>query len=512
MRKRLRCLALCAALLLLTACERPPEADDPVPPPVENTAPPLSAVERTPFALAWDQTDTLEPVRAGATNRMLAALVFEELFALDNSFSPQPVLCGTYAQAEDGLSWTFTLREGVTFSDGTQLTGVHVANSINAARSCDLYRARLAQLTAVTGGEQTVTVALSAPNGDLPALLDVPVFLSGEEDEPPLGTGPYFFDPSGEELCLRLHSGWWKGEKLPLEEILLRQTPSADTRIAAFDTGQVTLVSTDFTGTNALGYSGRYESWDYPTTAMLYLGFNTDSGACREETLRQAISRGIDRDNLTVTLLAGHADPSAMPVSPLSGLYDHTLADELGYSLMDAARLLEEGGYTRSEEGKLLYRRRQVTLAIVVNSENTFRVAVANHLAGELAKLGIDAEVNKLTWENYLTALEKGNFDVYLGQVKLTADFDLTALLTGELNYGGFRGSEAAELLARFRASAGSARKEAAHALYAQLAVDMPFTALCFIRSSILTQWGAVAGLEPTQSDPFYRLEQWKLP
>lgn len=514
MRRGPLCLALCALLILSGCAPESGNAPESPPPPVETTPPAAApAAECPPFALAWDPEDTLEPLWAGATNRALSTLVFEGLFALDNSFTPQPVLCASHVQADNGLSWTFTLREGVVFSDGTPLTGAHVAASLNAARNCDAYRARLAQVTAVTAGEGTVTVSLSAPNGALPALLDIPVFRrpTGEEGELPLGTGPYRFDDSGEALCLRLRDQWWTGDKLPLDVILLHQTSTADQRIAAFDTGQITLVNTDLTGTNALGYSGNYETWDCPTTAMLYLGFNTKSGSCREAPLRQAISRAIDRDNLVLSLLAGHADPSVLPVSPRSQLYDGALADELSYSLPDAARLLEEGGYILNEEGALVYRRRSVSLTLLVSSENLFRTAVADHLAGELAKLGIAVTVNKLPWESYLAALEQGSFDLYLGQVKLTADFDLTALLTGELNYGGFQSEEAGALLEQMRAMSGPQRKSAAADLYAQLAADMPFAPLSFMHSSVLVQWGRVSGLEPTQNDPFYTIHRWRV-
>lgn len=509
-----RALALlCAALLLLTGCELEGETPSPSPspsdtPPVMSTPSP-SPARREPFALAWDPGDTLDPIEAGAANRELSPLVFEGLFALDGAFAAQPVLCETYVQAEDGLSWSFTLREGVTFSDGTQLTAAHVAASLNRARSSSIYGARLAQIEAVTAGEGTVSVTLSTPNGGLPALLDIPVARAGEDGGPPLGTGPYCFDSSGEAPCLRLRSDWRGEERLPLETILLREVSTPDRRIAAFDTGEITLVDLDPTGTNALGYSGQYESWEYPTAVMLYLGFQTQSGPCEDAVLRRAISRVLDREELAATFFEGYADPSALPVPPGSALYDARLAAEQCCSVEEAAALLAEEGYTLNDEDKLLRRRKQVALTLAVNSENGFRTAAADRLAQTLGELGIAVTVNRLTWENYLKALEKGEFDLYLGQIKLTADFDLTALLAGELNYGGFDSEEAADLLAQFRSASGADRKQAAAALYTQLAQEPPFTALCFMRNCVLTRWGSVSGLSPIQGNIFYRMERW---
>lgn len=505
--RRWAALALAAALLLLTACEQTEPAPTETP---EATEPAATTAQRSRFTLAWDSSDTLNPLEAGSTNLTLSSLVCEGLFALDQSFSTEPVLCQSYAGSADGLTWTFTLRSGVTFSDGVALTAEHVADSLNAARTSSLYAARLAGVTSVTAGEGTVTITLSAPNGALPALLDLPVFRLNDYGVP-IGTGPYCFAGSGDDFGLVRNPNWWQEHTLPLEEIALQEAVTADDRIAAFDTGLVTLVNTDLTGTNALGYSGNYETWDYPTTTMLFLGFNCAEGACTSADLRQAISRGVDRASVTVSLLSGHADEATLPVSPHAELYNETLAEELAYSLSAAEQLLTDGGYTKNDSGQLVRNGQPVTLTLLVNSENTFKTALADYLAEELGKLGLSVTVSRLPWDSYLAALEAGEFDLYLGQVRLTADFDLSALLTGALNYGGFQSAAVSALLSNFRAASGGARISAAYALYAQLASEMPFATLCFQRGSVLTQWGAVSGLSPTQQDPFYHIYDWTL-
>lgn len=506
---------LTALLLLLPACgpadppASSPPAESPAPsepaPPPEETAPPPAA---EPLALGWDPDGALDPLQANAVNQSLAPLVFEGLFALDEVFRPQNVLCSSYSKTENDLSWTFVLRPGVAFSDGTPLTGDIAARCLNAARTCELYKSRLAPIAAVRAGEGSVTVELSSPCGSLPSLLDVPIFLAQEEGCP-LGTGPYRFEERAGELCLTAVPGWWQGRDLPAGQILLRQTPSADDRIAAFDTGRVTLTDTDFNATSALGYSASCETWDYPTTALLYLGFNLKSGPCADLSVRQAAARCLDRENAAAVLLAGHADPAALPVHPATDLYDEPLAQTLAYSPQEAARLLAEGGWAPGEEGRLVRGREKLELKLLVSSENNARTTLADRLAGELDALGITVTVERLTWKNYLKALEKGEFDLYLAQVKLTADFDLTALLAGELNYGKLEDVETAVLLSDLRAAQGSARKRLSYALYARLAAEVPIAPVCFTRSTVLTQWGRLSGLTPVQGNPFYRMENW---
>lgn len=513
--KRVLPLVLAALLLALPACgpaapaESSPQPSGESAPPQETASPSVSPPPAAePLALAWDPGGTLNPLEADAVNLELAPLVFEGLFALDETFQPQNVLCSSCSQAEDGLSWTFTLRSGVTFSDGTPLTGEIAAGCLNAARNSGLYRSRLAAVQAVRAGEGSVTVELSAPCGSLPTLLDVPVYLLPQEGRP-LGTGPYRFAEYKGELSLEAVPGWWQKKDLPAERILLRQALSADDRIAAFDTGTVTLVNTDFTATDTLGYSADCETWDYATSSMVYVGFNLKEGPCAEPALRQAAARCLDRESIAAQLMAGHADPAALPAHPSSGSYSSSLAAQLAYSPEEAAKALAGGGWLPDEEGRLVKDRKPLELRLLVGSENPARAALADRLAEELRSLGITVTVQRLGWAGFLKALERGEFDLYVAQVRLTPDFDPTELLTGGLNYGGLEDEELSDLLEQYRAAGGDARTRLSYTLYSRLIRDVPFAPVCFTRGTVLTRWGRLSGLTPVQGNIFYQMENW---
>lgn len=502
----LTALLLVCSLLLLTACTPAEEVPSPD---VSSPGTEDSTPKQVQFALCYDSTQSLDPLATANTiNLALAGLVYEGLFELDEHFSPQPLLCDGCSVREDGLVWTFTLRPGVTFSDGTPLTAAHAAASLNAARRSELYASRLAPVTAVKAVDEiTLTVTLSTPVALLPALLDIPIVLSGSENAP-LGTGPYSYETTGDGLALVRNARWWQTRELPVETIPLRAVSSAADQVAAFDTGLTSAVLSDPTSTNALGYSGSYETWTAPTASMLYLGFRCSGGLCADPVLRRAIGLALDRDTLSASLLSGYADPAVLPVSPHSPFCDAELASSLAYSSGRAAQLLAEEGYILSEDGTLLKWRKPVSLTLLVNSENAFRTAAAQAIADSLAALGITVTVKALPWSEFVAALQRGEFDLYLAQTKLTADFDLSALLTGELNYGGYWNSDVHFLLAAFRAAGD---ESSAAALYTALAADPPFTPLCFVRTAVFTRWGMVSGVNPTQQNPFHHFYTWEL-
>ena len=143
------------------------------------------------------------------------------------------------------------------------------------------------------------------------------------------------------------------------------------------------------------------------------------------------------------------------------------MGDALAYDAEGAARALEELGWTAGEDGIRVRSRQRLALDLVVNSDNTTRLAIGERLAEDLEALGIAVTLRSLPWEDYLAALEAGDFDLYLGETRMTADFDLTPFLSpeGALNYGGYADPEAAALLAAFRAASGGARGTAGRAL-----------------------------------------------
>ena len=454
-----------------------------------------------PFALAAYPSYSFHPVSAeNRANLTLAPLLYEPLFELDHSFQAVPVLCQSYSASGDMLTWTFVLRSGVTFSDGTPLTGQIVADALNLARQAgSRYASRLADISAVTGEEGSVTVTLSRPNGSLPVLLDIPIaYGSGDR---PLGTGPYLLSGEGDSLSLAARSGWWQNKSLPAQEIPLVSVEQSDDLISSFAAGDISLVDVDLMGTNALGYSGSYETWDYATTDLLYLGFNTRSGPCQTAEVRQALARAIDRESIVQVDFARHAVVSTLPVHPDSPLYNDQLAQALAYS---PERLAEELDCLRLANR---------SLELLVNSENTAKVAAAQRIAYQLEAAGVQVTLTKLPFDDYAAALSRGDFDLYLGEVVLTADFDLSALLSssGSLNYGGWRDAQTDALLSALRAAQGEGRKSAADTLFTHLNQQVPIAPICFKNGSVLTQWSRLSGLDPVRGNVFHHLEGWMI-
>lgn len=502
MKKRVFPALLLLPILLLTGCWQeepaPEEITDILPPFEEEPAEEAGPILPERFALPYMPGSSLDPITcADGMQQAAASLIYEGLFRLDGSLEPQLGLCISYTHDEAASRYTFTLRPGVLFSDGTALTGRDVKASLDRARESDRYRSRLSGVASISAKEDTVTVALRSPNTGLPSLLDVPIVKSGTQNAVvPTGTGPYFYVEEETGAYLIANQSWWRGEGQPVDRIALVEAPDPDAMLYRFSSHEVQLITADLTGTLSVSTTGSVDSLDAETTLLQYVGCNTSRSPLDSPSLRRALSAGIDRGNIAGAFLSGHAAAAAFPVSPASSLYPADL--EEAYSLDGFSAALTASGYVPERP-----------LTLLVNGENGFKRAIADRLAELWTQGGVPVEVRVLPWEEYTSALAAGDFDLYYGETRLSADWDLSSLLdpVGALNYGHWSDPETSRLLAEF--AGAEDREDAMRALCAHLKSQMPLLPVCFKSTSVLTQAGVAEGMSPTAAEPFYGLGSW---
>ena len=499
----LKLLCLLGTVSMLTGCW----AD----PPMESMElPEQSSPEETEeavvlpdaFSLPYMPDQTLDPVTCpDGVQQVVGSLLYEGLFRLDRQLDPQPWLCQSYSYDPSAFTYTFTLRSGVTFSDGSPLTAADVAATLRRVQSSQRYGARLAQVASVTAGDGVVTVTLSTANTGFPALLDIPIVKSGTETSlTPIGTGPYVFTADESGTILTPHSGWWADADRPVDQITLSAAQDWETVLYQFSSHDIQLITADLTGTDPITATGNISYEDADTTILQYVGFNIRREPFQDPAARRALGLGINRATLVSAVLSGHAQAAQFPLSPVSPLYP--AEQEAVYSYDAFAAAMEAAGLTSGQPR---------TVTLLVNAENNFKVSAAEYIAQALSDFDLNVQVEALSWEAYTAALQAGDFDLYYGEVKLTADWNLSALVgtSGSLNYGGWSDPETDLLLSSY--ASAEDRAAAMEALCIRLADQAPILPRCFSASSVLYQTGVVTGLTPTMTEPFYDLSAFEI-
>lgn len=210
------------------------------------------------------------------------------------------MLCSRYEHNDDCTSYTFYLRDGVSFSDGSSLMASDVLATLRRAQESERYSARFANVASMRASNGALIVNLTRADSAFPALLDIPIVKSGsEKNTVPLGTGPYLFVTDSDGACLKQNPDWHSDVTLPFERIELRAVKDTDTASYLFSSREVHLLSADLTSSTGDLRSADTALTDYATANMIYLGFNTQRAPLSDASLRSALAGAIDRATIT---------------------------------------------------------------------------------------------------------------------------------------------------------------------------------------------------------------------
>lgn len=502
------------------------------------------------FTLNYASAEPVNPISSTSNaNLMLSTLLYETPFVVepDYSFAPSRLISG-YKTEDGGKTWVFTVNTQVQFSDGTYLTAHDVAYSIRRAMRTSRYGARLDNYSVVYGisamSEESFMVTLYKENLLFPALLTIPVIKDGEyQVDCPVGTGLYKMEgaelwngaeepPDGEEaeetaptpspvrteprlVVNTLHPD---AAQAPLDVIYLKEYVDPESIIGAYEDSLIDLVANDPTGISNLGYGSANEVRSYVSPSMHYLGFNMNSQFVMTAQYRYALSYAIDRNDIVDTLMLGGGVPAVSPIVPSSPLYNKANESVIRYSPQSCLDALERGGCTNyDEDGKLEYMVTGIPMEIdvnfIVNNESSVKVSAARKIAEDLRALGITVTLRELNWDSFLKALEEGDFDIYYGEVMLTADFDLSRLLVeeGSLNYGGVTDEGYATRINAYLAADDAARAAACEDMCQYILSTAPIIPIAFERREVITHRGVVSGMTLAPYDIFYNMTEWTI-
>ncbi len=488
-------LVLCIFLTACTTVDNPePSATVPLLPELEEITEGVQEQEPTvegdtSFGLSYLPQYGMNPYTCTATvNRALFSLMYEPLFVVTHDFTPAPVLCESLESSSNGTFYRFRLLKDARFSDGTALTGEDVRASLLAAKKSSMYSERLEHISSIYVAEDgAIEISLNTAYENLALMLDVPIVkASTVEADFPLGTGAYFF--RGQNLIRNPH--WWKESHgvLSCDRIAMSPATEANDLRNQFEFGSTDLVYCDPNSTAAVGYRCDYEVWESPTTILHYLGFNLYSGWFIEEEFRSAVTYAIDRDLFVNEIYGGFAQGTPLPCSPSSPFHDGQLAEEYDYAPAKFNEALRNSGILtdpeyEGHEGKFL-----------VCLDDPARVKLADRICKVFTDAGLRITVSALERKQYEQALRDQNFDVYLGEVRLTANFDLSEFFMkyGNLQYGSISNTGLVTLCTEALANSGSYSE-----LHRQIMEWAPICPVAFKSYAIYVSRGKITNNEP---------------
>ncbi|MDQ0726370.1 ABC transporter substrate-binding protein [Microbacterium sp. W4I20] len=447
----------------------------------DNGDEPAGDVDGTFVFAASSDPASLDPAFAqdGETFRV-SRQMFEGLVGTEpGTADPAPLLAESWESAEDGMSHTFTLKEGVTFHDGTPFNAEAVCfnfdrwfnwTGLAASEAFGYYYNKLFKgyasnavdavyKSCTADGDSKVTIELNKPFAGFIPSLSLPSFgmqspsaleefgadeVGGSAEAPqlseyamghPVGTGPYQFDEwaPGEQVTLKAYDDYW-GDKGQVDEIIFRTIDDPTARRQALESGSID--GYDLVGpadTKALEDDG-FTMVSRPPFTILYLAFNQAVPELQDPKVREALSYAIDKDALITQVLPEGTKKAIEFVPEVVNGYnpDVTTYD---YDPEKAKELLAEAGYDEANPLKLDFNYPvNVSRPYMPDPEQIFTV-----LSSQLSEVGVETTPVSEEWVEYLDRTT-GTSDHGIHLLGWTGDYNDTDNFVGV--FFGQKGSE----------------------------------------------------------------------
>jgi peptide/nickel transport system substrate-binding protein len=446
-----------------------------------------------------------------------------------------PGLAESWTYSDDGLVWTFKIREGVTFHDGTPCTAEDVAWSLNwtienEIETFSFYLVNFEEIVALD--DTTLQVTLSEPVGNMEYLLiyvwilprsvwegmSYDEIMEFEGLAAGIGTGPYKLVEwvEGEYLILEANKDYWGGAPA-IDRVIWQEFATEDATVQALLAGEIDVIASDTIPTTAVQTLEEAENIEVAvmeSTEIDELIINSHENGTQPESLwdpavRLAIAYGIDKQQIVNVTYLGYAEPAIGIVPHALGDWFNSDLEDVPFDPQEGARVLEEAGYVDSDgdgvredkDGNPLEYR-------FYGTDNASNARTLEIISDGLAQVGISAPPTLMDEDSLIALYPAFDFDlVYWGWgLDPDPDFAMLIFTCDQREEGGWSDSgycdEEFEELYRQQAIAvdHEARRELIWRMQEKLFEDRPYIVLTYAktiqayRSDRFTGFGLEAG------------------
>lgn len=417
------CQSLCAVLFLslLAACAPPAAPAGNVQPPAATKAAQPASKQELIIGAPADQFET-EPLKSRLGNYPFSTNMCETLVRLGEDFSLQPLLATQWEFVAPN-TFRFSLRDGVTFWDGSKLTAEDVKFSLDRTAKAGNGYSFIGENSTKVVDAMTVEVTPTQPNLRLIEQILHPTYAiikNGTElATQPMCTGPFKYVEyvKSERFVVERSDRYW-GDKAKLQKMTFRFFPDSNTRRLALESGQIDLMmdlAPEQAGATKARAGLKVQSAPVGRTMLMYLNIHGKEPytLLQDKAVRQAIGYAIDRKVMVDKIWEGNAQVLAtMGPQEVLGEFARNVQG-YAYDTKKSNDVLEQAGWKpgadklRSKDGK--------RLSITLIGWAEWDKQILEFLQSQLAAVGIDMKIVKSPDQaSYSKLLDAGEFDIDL--------------------------------------------------------------------------------------------------
>lgn len=349
--------------------------------------------------------------------------LYDGLTGVDAAGKIVPRLAERYERSDDGLSWTFTIRGGAVFHDGTPIDAEAVAanleRALDAAETSGVLKAKLAKVDSVeTPDSRTVVIKLSEPDPSLPASLAGPALgiaspaAFGTLGTDPVGSGPYaFVSLKSDRVVYKRFEKYWDPGVAKVDNLEVLSIADGSARMNALRSGQIDAASAQLNlnaDIKAFREDSRFTVVETPTQSVVTLYLNTTRPPLDKPEVRRALNYAVNSAEISKSLLGGLCTPTNQPFPSGSG-HVPALEGVYTYDPAKARQLLQSAG----AEGLKL---KGIFLAAGVSG------TIAPAVQAQMAEAGITLELKGVNPADARPLFRAGDLDMMIHQINAEVD------------------------------------------------------------------------------------------
>ncbi|MCM3532523.1 nickel ABC transporter substrate-binding protein [Cytobacillus oceanisediminis] len=388
------------------------------------------------LVIAWPRdVGEMNPHVYNPSQLFAQSMVYEPLVSYQNGGELKPHLAESWEISGDGKEYTFHLRQDVKFSDGTNFNAEIVKKNFDAILNNVELHSWLGFITKIDHteviDENTFKLTLTEPYYPTIQELAVvrPVRFLGEAGFPedgdtakgvvePIGTGPWILEEhkADEYAIYKRNENYW-GELPKVEKIKVKIIPDAETRVLAFEKGDIDLLYGE--GVISIDAFKQLESTDnYKTSisepvATRQLVINTKKAQLSDERVRQALHYGFNKEAMVNGITSGYEE-KADHILPANLPYTKDIdVKSIGYDAEKAKTLLDEAGWTLPK-GKTVREKdgQQLEIEMMYNSAESIQKVMAETLQSEWAAIGVKLNIVGVELTEQVQRFKDNKFDI----------------------------------------------------------------------------------------------------
>jgi nickel transport system substrate-binding protein len=388
------------------------------------------------LTIAWPRdVGEMNPHVYNPSQLFAQSMVYEPLVSYQDGGKIKPNLATSWEISEDGKVYTFHLREGVKFSDGTDFNAEIVKKNFDTILNNKELHSWLGFITKIAQTEvvdkNTFKLTLTEPYYPTIQELAVvrPVRFLGKAGFPkdgdtskgivkPVGTGPWILEKykADEYAIYKRNENYW-GEIPKVEKIKVKVIPDAETRVLAFEKGDLDMIYGEGVVSldtfKQLKSTGKYETRVSEPIATRQLVMNTKTEQLSDERVRQALHYGFNKEALVKGVTSG-LEEKADHILPTNLPYTKDIDVKLvKYNVEKAKALLDKAGWklpkgktVREKDGKLL------EIDLMYDSAESIQKAMAETLQSEWAAIGVKLNIEGVELPDQVQRFKDNKFDI----------------------------------------------------------------------------------------------------